>query len=133
MKFDLKGFTFNSGQVKVDNVFKPLIGLGTQLVGSLIVLLVSFIFAPWYGSLTIGVGIAAYFIFCAKKYDYFAKKDPDKLQSETFQIEKRKMEIQASKNPEELYEPGEKTLDYRIVSEQDDVPLAIDKDEADHE
>jgi hypothetical protein len=130
MKFDLKTFSFDSGEIKVDNVFKPLHGLGVQLVGGLIVFLASCIWAPWYAPLSIGLIEAGYFGFFMKKYDYFSKKDPDRLQSETYLIERKKIEIGPEKN--RLFIDGKQDDEgyYRLVDDGTPEIKGTDKEEA---
>jgi len=102
MDIKFKGFMYKTGNVEIKNAVDPIIRLGIFVtLPSSFICIVAGIWAEIY-SLTITgiispIGLMIFFFF---KYHYFSINDPDRLQTEKFQLEKQKMLLEiTSKNP----------------------------------
>ena len=117
------------------------------LVPSIIVLVPGFIVAAWFfRSIAMIKGvplISVLFVIAAlgividyhRRYAFFAKNDPDRLQSEEYRYKTAQMQMIAAKelpNPipeDELPDPKEKPDAPRSSSEGDEPPASTDTDE----
>lgn len=117
------------------------------LVPSLIVLVLGFIVAAWFFRSTAmikGVPLISVLLVGAalgividyhRHYAFFAKNDPDRLQSEKYRYKTAQMQMMAAKDlddlvlEEELPDPREKPDALERSSEEDEPPDSTDTDE----
>ncbi|HOV12865.1 MAG TPA: hypothetical protein PK771_01160 [Spirochaetota bacterium] len=93
MEIKAKGFVYNSGTVEIKNVVDPIIRLGIFIVlpSSIVCFILGAIFniiILVYSGIAFLSILIFYFLY---KYNYFSKNDPDRLQTEKYQLEKSKM------------------------------------------
>ena len=117
------------------------------LVPSLIVLVPGFIVAAWFFRSTAMIKgvplISVLFVVVAlgividyhRRYAFFAKNDPDRLQSEEYRYKTARMQMMAAKDlgdlvlEEELPDPKEKPAALEPSSKEDEPPDSTDTDE----
>lgn len=95
MKFLTKLFSYQTGTIQVKNVIDPIIKFSAWFCTPICLVA---LFLGWLsnnnifivGSFIIIIIIIGFFIY---QYSFFAKKDPDRLHSEKYLLELRKLEL----------------------------------------
>src|SRR5271157_6007089 len=97
MKLKLGHFRYDSGHYELRNVVDPIIQFG--IFGVVPITIICIIIGAIYEiSFLIWSGLSFFILligFFCYKYEFFSKKDPDRLQTEKFQREKTEMYLDA--------------------------------------
>lgn len=96
MKFNLKNLQYDSGSIEVKNIMDPIIRLASYFVTplGLALIVAGIIYNMMIFLYIVVLVVVALIIFFMYQYNQFAKKDPDRLHSEKYLLERRKLDIE---------------------------------------